>query len=395
MLTPHRKLVGKKIIEDCLKGYNGSILAYGQTGSGKSFTMFGPSENLESSQLRGVIPRSLEYLFSVIAHQQDHGSKNQFLCRCSFLEIYQEQIFDLLDTASQGIRLRENMNKGVFVDGLIEQVICNPRDAYQLIIKGWLNHRVALTSMNREGSRSHAVFTVKIESKEEVSGFQKSNISQINLIDLAGSERQKATNTDSTRLKKLYAVISKLQQENQNLLEKLIFMNHLENHESQLTAKEEELQRVNMTRQKFEKDNKVLQAMLKHTEVCEQKAPEVPNFQVIKKIELAYSRKMEEFERSIFGKDKKVAELLFEVAKLKEELHLARETHASVLKDRNCNKMDAEFQCAVPMQGGAIGEPGERKSSSEKNGSVRGRTLIKETKMPEINEQSWRSKKSE
>ncbi|KAK6997545.1 kinesin-like protein KIF15, partial [Biomphalaria glabrata] len=93
------------------------------------------------------------------------------------------------------------MNKGVFVDGLIEKVISNPRDAYQLIIKGWLNHRVALTSMNREGSRSHAVFTVKIESKEEVGGFQKSNISQINLIDLAGSERQKATNTDSTRLK--------------------------------------------------------------------------------------------------------------------------------------------------------------------------------------------------
>nr|KAI8725868.1 centromere-associated protein E-like isoform X3 [Biomphalaria glabrata] len=79
---------------------------------------------------------------------------------------------------------------------------------------------------------------------------------------------------------------------------------------------------------------------------------------------------MEEFERSIFGKDKKVAELLFEIAKLKEELHLARETHASVLKDRTS---------AVPMQGGAIGEPG-RESSSEKNGSVRGRALIKETK---------------
>ncbi|XP_055883724.1 uncharacterized protein LOC129926015 isoform X2 [Biomphalaria glabrata] len=105
--------------------------------------------------------------------------------------------------------------------------------------------------------------------------------------------------------KKLYAVISKLQQENQNLLEKLNFMNHLENYESQLTAKEEELQRVNMTLQKFEKDNKVLQAKLKHTEVCEQKAPEVPNFQVIKKIESAYSRRMEEFERLIFGKDKK------------------------------------------------------------------------------------------
>ncbi|KAI8733835.1 kinesin protein KIF15, partial [Biomphalaria glabrata] len=81
----------------------------------------------------GVIPRSLEYLFSVIAHQQDNGKYEQ----------------------------------GVFVDGLIEQVICNRRDAYQLIIKGWLNRRVALTSMNREGSRSHAVFTVKIESKDQ------------------------------------------------------------------------------------------------------------------------------------------------------------------------------------------------------------------------------------
>ncbi|KAI8786447.1 kinesin protein KIF15 [Biomphalaria glabrata] len=296
------------------------------------------------------------------------------------------------------------MNKGVFVDGLIEKVISNPRDAYQLIIKGWLNHRVALTSMNREGSRSHAVFTVKIESKEEVGGFQKSNISQINLIDLAGSERQKATNTDSTWLKEAGSInksLSKLQinifvegfnwWKNKDKNDSLC-SSRLQNHESQLTAKEEELQRVNRTLQKFEKDNKVLQAMLKHTEVCEQKAPEVPNFQVIKKIELAYSRKMEEFERN------KVAELLFEVAKLKEELHLARETHASVLKDRNCNKMGAaeafqEFQSAVPMQGGAIGEPGERKSSSENNGSVRGRALIKETKMPEINEQSWRSKK--
>ncbi|KAI8735466.1 kinesin protein KIF15 [Biomphalaria glabrata] len=289
------------------------------------------------------------------------------------------------------------MNKGVFVDGLIEQVICNPRDAYQLIIKGWLNHGVALTSMNRAGSRSHAVFTVKIESKDQrdrklptltALGSKSPKIEDLNL---SFKDYQKIFLQEDS-FKKLYAVISKLQQENQNLLEKLIFMNHLENHESQLTDKEEELQRVNMTLQKFEKDNKVLQAMLMHTEVCEQKAPEVPNFQVIKKIELACSRKMEEFER------KKVAELLFEVAKLKEELHLARETHASVLKDRNCNKMGAaeafqEFLSAVPMQGGAIGEPGERKSSSEKNGSVRGRALIKETKMPEINEQSWRSKK--
>ncbi|XP_055892985.1 kinesin-like protein KIF15 [Biomphalaria glabrata] len=197
-------IVGKKIIESCVTGYNGTIFAYGQTGSGKTFTMLGPSENSESFQheLRGVIPRSFEYLFSLIAHQQElHGSKKQFLCRCSFLEIYQEQIFDLLDTASQGLHLRENMNKGVFVDGLIEQVICNPSDAYQVLIMGWLNRRVAATSMNRESSRSHAVFTVMIESKEDVGGVQNIRTSQLNLVDLAGSERQKDTNTGGTRLK--------------------------------------------------------------------------------------------------------------------------------------------------------------------------------------------------
>ncbi|CAL1541296.1 unnamed protein product [Lymnaea stagnalis] len=197
-------IVGKKIIESCVTGYNGTIFAYGQTGSGKTFTMLGPSENSESFQheLRGVIPRSFEYLFSLIAHQQElHGSKKQFLCRCSFLEIYQEQIFDLLDPASQGLHLRENMNKGVFVDGLIEQVICNPSDAYQVLIMGWLNRRVAATSMNRESSRSHAVFTVMIESKEDAGGVQNIRTSQLNLVDLAGSERQKDTNTGGTRLK--------------------------------------------------------------------------------------------------------------------------------------------------------------------------------------------------
>ncbi|GFS06717.1 kinesin-like protein KIF15 [Elysia marginata] len=196
--------VGKKIIESCVAGYNGTIFAYGQTGSGKTFTMLGPSENSDNFQheLRGVIPRSFEYLFSLIAHQQElHGSRKQFLCRCSFLEIYQEQIFDLLDTASQGLHLRENMNKGVFVDGLIEQVICNPTDAYQVLVVGMLNRRVAGTSMNRESSRSHAVFTVTIESKEEIDGIQNIRTSQLNLVDLAGSERQRDTNTGGTRLK--------------------------------------------------------------------------------------------------------------------------------------------------------------------------------------------------
>ncbi|XP_071091523.1 kinesin-like protein KIF15-B isoform X1 [Haliotis cracherodii] len=196
--------VGKGIIDGCLNGYNGTIFAYGQTGSGKTFTMLGPSEDSESFQheLRGVTPRSFEYLFSHINREQQlHGDRKQFLCRCSFLEIYQECVYDLLDPSAEGLHLRENIKKGVFVDGISEQAVASPSEAYDVLSSGWINRRVAATSMNRESSRSHAVFTLAIESKEQKGGVQNVRMSQLNLVDLAGSERQKDTNAAGQRLK--------------------------------------------------------------------------------------------------------------------------------------------------------------------------------------------------
>ncbi|XP_070574657.1 kinesin-like protein KIF15 [Ptychodera flava] len=196
--------VGRKIIESCVAGYNGTIFAYGQTGSGKTFTMIGPNEDCDSfhHELRGVIPRSFEYLFNLISRERErHGENVEFLCKCSFLEIYNEQIYDLLDTASPGLHLREDIRKGVFVDGLIEQTVSSSNDAYQVLSAGWINRRVASTSMNRESSRSHAVFTLTIESKEKKAGVSNIRVSQLSLVDLAGSERQKDTNTHGARLK--------------------------------------------------------------------------------------------------------------------------------------------------------------------------------------------------
>ena len=60
------------------------------------------------------------------------GTRKQFLCKCSFLEIYQEQVFDLLDPTSSNLQLRESMKKGVFVDGLMEHVVTSPSEAYQV-----------------------------------------------------------------------------------------------------------------------------------------------------------------------------------------------------------------------------------------------------------------------
>ncbi|NP_001081543.1 kinesin-like protein KIF15-A [Xenopus laevis] len=195
--------VAKNIVESCMNGYNGTIFAYGQTGSGKTFTMLGPSESDNfTHNLRGVIPRSFEYLFFLINREKEKaGEGKSFLCKCSFIEIYNEQIFDLLDSASAGLFLREHIKKGVFVVGAVEQVVTSAAEAYQVLSMGWRNRRVASTSMNRESSRSHAVFTVTIESMEKTNDLVNIRSSQLNLVDLAGSERQKDTQTEGVRLK--------------------------------------------------------------------------------------------------------------------------------------------------------------------------------------------------
>ncbi|XP_062839882.1 kinesin-like protein KIF15 isoform X2 [Anolis carolinensis] len=195
--------VAKNIVESCMNGYNGTIFAYGQTGSGKTFTMMGPpdSDNF-THNLRGVIPRSFEYLFFLIEHEKEKaGTGKSFLCKCSFIEIYNEQIFDLLDSASAGLFLREHITKGVFVVGAVEQVLTSAAEAYQVLTMGWRNRRVASTSMNRESSRSHAVFTIIIESIEKNNEITNIRSSQLNLVDLAGSERQKDTHAEGARLK--------------------------------------------------------------------------------------------------------------------------------------------------------------------------------------------------
>ncbi|XP_033967309.1 kinesin-like protein KIF15 isoform X2 [Pseudochaenichthys georgianus] len=200
--------VAKNIVESCVNGYNGTIFAYGQTGSGKTFTMLGPSElDNFTDELRGVIPRCFEYLFFLINREVERsGQSKSFLCKCSFIEIYNEHIYDLLDTASASLFLRENIKKGLFVEGAVEKFVNSAAEAYQVLSTGWRNRRVASTSMNRESSRSHAVFTMMLESKESINEVVNIRMSQLNLVDLAGSERQKDTNTEGSRLKEASSI---------------------------------------------------------------------------------------------------------------------------------------------------------------------------------------------
>ncbi|OMJ90259.1 hypothetical protein SteCoe_7370 [Stentor coeruleus] len=199
--------VGRPIADSCLSGYNGTIFAYGQTGAGKTFTILGPTidsaEDFKFSSensKRGLLPRCFEYIFSKIMREM-LGDETEFLVKCSYLEIYQEQINDLLDPNPQNLQLREDMKRGVYVEGLIEETVTNALETYNLLKIGTLNRHVGSTSMNKESSRSHSVFTLVIESKTYKEGLNNYKTSHFHLIDLAGSERQKATDCAGERLK--------------------------------------------------------------------------------------------------------------------------------------------------------------------------------------------------
>uniref|UniRef100_K3WTM0 Kinesin-like protein n=1 Tax=Globisporangium ultimum (strain ATCC 200006 / CBS 805.95 / DAOM BR144) TaxID=431595 RepID=K3WTM0_GLOUD len=208
------EVVGVPITQACLQGYNGTIFAYGQTGSGKTFTMQGPDHviDMEANRLtdrefnlRGLVPRVFDYLFEDVV-AKDSNTNVQHTFACSFLEIYNERVYDLLDGGSTkdaaGLQLRENGRKGVFVENLIESVVTNAKQAAELMTIGAQNRRVGQTAMNRESSRSHSVFILQIQSKETTpDGITKMRSSRFNLVDLAGSERQRNTEAAGDRLK--------------------------------------------------------------------------------------------------------------------------------------------------------------------------------------------------
>ncbi|KAJ4968278.1 hypothetical protein NE237_014979 [Protea cynaroides] len=203
------QLVGAPLVENCLSGFNSAIFAYGQTGSGKTYTMWGPANALleenQSSNQQGLTPRVFENLFARIHEEQiKHAEKQlKYQCRCSFLEIYNEQITDLLDPHQKNLQIREDVKTGVYVENLTEECVCTMKDVKQLLIKGLSNRRTGATSINTESSRSHSVFTCVVESrcKSVADALSSFRTSRINLVDLAGSERQKSTGAAGERLK--------------------------------------------------------------------------------------------------------------------------------------------------------------------------------------------------
>ncbi|KAA0065789.1 hypothetical protein IC582_014662 [Cucumis melo] len=202
--------IGIPLVKDALAGYNTSIMSFGQTGSGKTFTMWGPPSAMveDPSPLsnQGLAPRIFQMLFSEIQKEQENseGKLINYQCRCSFVEIFNEQIGDLLDPTQRNLKIKDDAKNGLYVENVTEEYVTSYDDVTQILIKGLSSRKVGATTINSKSSRSHIVFTFIIESwcKETSSKcFGSSKTSRISLVDLAGLDRNvtDATGRHSTR----------------------------------------------------------------------------------------------------------------------------------------------------------------------------------------------------
>ncbi|KAG5265780.1 hypothetical protein AALO_G00246300 [Alosa alosa] len=185
----------KPLVDSVLLGFNGTIFAYGQTGTGKTYTMQGSPE----PEKRGVIPNSFHHIFTHISRSQNQ----RYLVRVSYIEIYQEEIRDLLcKDNNKKLELKENPDSGVYVKDLLSVVTKSIQEIEHVMDLGNQSRSVGFTKMNERSSRSHAIFIVTIECSETgLDGEDHIRVGKLNMVDLAGSERQSKTGAKGKRFK--------------------------------------------------------------------------------------------------------------------------------------------------------------------------------------------------
>jgi centromeric protein E len=206
----------KRLVRRVMEGYHGTVFAYGMTGTGKTFSMQGTTAS------PGVIPLAITDIFSYI-RETPH---REFLLRVSYLEIYNEKIYDLLSPHTGGgpgggqeeIKLREDSKRGVYATPLKEEIVQSPTQLLRVIGRGDHARKTGTTQFNAHSSRSHAVVQIVVESRErlimDASGMEDKRaplapggvrVSTLSLIDLAGSERaadDKSRRTEGAHINK-------------------------------------------------------------------------------------------------------------------------------------------------------------------------------------------------
>jgi len=201
------------LLNRLFKGYNATVLAYGQTSSGKTYTIGTCySTLLKSSELLisnekfsndiGIIPRVLADLFKQIQSAQEQDDEDEeettnYEVKVSFVEVYNEEIKDLLSYSKSNLEIREELNGCIRVVNLTELVVTDVLTTIKLLEDGSKSRVVGSTAMNEQSSRSHAIFTINLEQ------FKNGELirSKFHLVDLAGSERQNKTKAEGIRFK--------------------------------------------------------------------------------------------------------------------------------------------------------------------------------------------------
>lgn len=219
------------IFEECIAplvdaffhGYNATVLAYGQTGSGKTYTM--GTNFTEEGNSKGIIPHVMNKIFNKV---DELKKDTEFLIRVSFIEIFKEEVFDLLDLHANAslridnnskhakpsrppIQIRETANGGITLAGVTEAEVKSQEEMASYLMRGSQSRATGSTNMNSQSSRSHAIFTICLEQKKNVDCcrdgsttndfFDEILLAKFHLVDLAGSERAKRTGADGLRLK--------------------------------------------------------------------------------------------------------------------------------------------------------------------------------------------------
>jgi len=193
--------IGVGVMKNAWDGFNATLFAYGQTGSGKSFSVIGYGPN------RGIVPQFCDNLYKGIDAKKAEGAAIEFEVSFSMLEIYNENVHDLLNPKAGNLKVRQHPKKGFYAEGLVETPVGSYKEIDRKMEEGTMNRTVAATQMNATSSRAHTVVGITfVQKSKNDAGEEKAKTSIINLVDLAGSERADSTGATGDRLKEGAAI---------------------------------------------------------------------------------------------------------------------------------------------------------------------------------------------
>ena len=183
----------RRFVQDVLDGISCCVFAYGQTGSGKTYTLYGNDDAVRDGAAAaldnelpgmGIIPRALRCVFGAAATLREAGWRYEFTM--SFVEVYNEQLRDLLDLAGKPV-LRSDKSGVPKLYGVCPVAVASAAEAFDQLRRAEQNRTIAATSFNEQSSRSHVLFRLSVAGTHAANGTTRS--ADLDIVDLAGSEK--------------------------------------------------------------------------------------------------------------------------------------------------------------------------------------------------------------